>query len=431
MTFKQKKVPIILLFVPLLIDIFNGMMKGAAGGQESVIGVGFRGLILLYSLYYFKRYKYSLFILFLVLFSCFVFIFHFSIGGFSFASLTHFFKVLFGYTVLVILLSNKQCENEVVVCNCAISYAVGAAISLVICGVLGIGYSSYIDGTFGTKGFFIAMNDVGLTMIMMNTLSLYMYQKTGERLYMFLSLIIALGCAFVGSMAAYFGTALAFLAYVFNIFFIRFSDSKSSKKQRFISIVLLTCILVLAANTLLKIISEDAYLSVKYGDIASNIFEVSGRSSLIDAANAYMNSQPISYWLFGSGDQFLYAVGRLGGYGNVMKGVESDIIDFIGTYGIFLTIMLLYLPVKYLCISIHRFIKSRELIYYWMTVISLMFWGHAFYGGHAFSSPLSMTFYMITFYLIDRKYTRPKEVLYKVLMGLALVKYSIQNRNRK
>jgi len=399
---KNYYVPFFLLFFPLIIDISNGIVKGSYAEQESLIGVAYRGIIILYSLLYFKKFKYTRFLLLLIVCAVLSFSFHFFYNAFSFSSFSQFLKIIYGYCVLAVLLSHNQCKDTIIVCNCGISYAVGAALSLVICGLLGIGYSSYYDGTFGTKGFFIAMNDVGLVMIIMNALSLYIYQKTGKRFYFLLSLIIALGCGFVGSMAAYFGTALVFGAYVLNVFFIHFSDNKSSKRQKSFSIVLVCIIVGLAAKVLINIIMEDSYLSTKYEDVASNILEVSGRSLLIDAAWHYLDSQSIMQWIFGSGDQFSYAVGMYGGYGKVMKGVESDILDFIGNYGLLMTFLLLYLPIKYFVISLKRFLKKKELLYYWTIIISFLFWGHSIYGGHAFTSPMSMSYFVIIMYLIEQ-----------------------------
>lgn len=400
--FISKRLIIILLLVPLIIDILNGVTKGSGGTEEGYIGVIYRGMILLLSIKYYSHSLYNKWIYRILGLSIIMFIYHFFIGGLSTMIFSQFFKAIYGYSVLVILLGNKKCHDENAVCTAGILYGWGAAVSIIISALLGIGYTTYVEGTFGTKGLFIALNDISLTMIIMNALSLYMYQKTRNNLYFIASLTIAGGCAFVGSMASYFGTLLVFFAYFISIFIIKFSDCKSTKKQKLFLIALILFFGVFILHKIITIIIEDPYLSSKYADVTSNLIELSGRSSLIDAGFKHFQNQSVLNWLLGNGYLFSYAVGVNGGYGNVPKGVEVDIIDFIGNYGILITCFLLWYPVKYLFICLKRFTRRKMLMYYWILVSSLIFWGLSFYSGHAFASPMSMTFYIITFYLIER-----------------------------
>ena len=412
--FHFKPVPFFVLSFPVFVDIFNGMMQGADSGGDSMVGLLYRGGILLLSIPLLGKYKYNKHIATILVIGGVSLIYHMLSGGFSKNDFTQFVKIVYGFFFLAILLKHRQFKDIGIVCDCAIFYGFAAAISLIICKFLGTGYASYAEGTFGFRGFFIAMNDVGLTMLMMNALSLYRFLETDQWRYFIFSVTIASGCALVGSMACYLGTVALYIAYVISPFIIKRESSINQHKKKGrtrITILVIICLSVYAVSSIVNIIMEDSYLSNKYADVGASISENSGRSLLIDAGKKYLESRPLIEVFWGSGDNFLYGVSSIGGYGSQQaKGVESDFWDLYGCYGLLFVILVYWLPVKVLFRSMRLFVKRREQLFYWTLVLSLIFLGHAFYGGHAFTSPMSASYYMITIYLIEENNQRRKKV---------------------
>ena len=399
---RNEYVPFVVLFVPLVIDIFNGIARGTDGAGDSLIGTLFRGGIILYSLKYLGRFPYCKYLFgyaFAILFS---FSYHLIFGKTGVSELSNIIKVLYGYFVLAILLGNRQCTDYGRIGKYSVLYAVSAALSLVYCSITGAGYASYVEGTFGTKGFFIAMNDVCLSMLVLMGLSFLYYEKLNNKIYLYFTLIIALGLALVGSMSGYFGTLMILLAFALSVFYFHFSDYKSSKKQKTIVVLIAIFLAYFIIEKIVTIIMEDSYLVKKYSDLASTFFENSGREAFIDGAKKYISNQSFFEWLFGSGGSFQLAVARNAGLGNAFKSVESDFIDILGTYGILTLLACLWLPTKVLYNSIRLFIKNKSIVHYWIIVCCLIFFGHAYYGGHAFTSPLSMSYYVVVIYMYDK-----------------------------
>lgn len=389
-----------LLFFPLIIDIINGILRGSDGSGESPIGILYRGFIILYSLQYLNWSKYRKLIWLALFWGIICLIVHMMIGGGSTTIISSYIKYIYGYFVLIILLCNDDCRNLNIVLNNAILYAVGAAISLIYCGIFDVGYSSYFEGGFGIKGFFIAMNDVSITMLMLNAFSLYMYERTNDFKYFIYSLIISIGASLVGSIACYAGTVIIYAAYTVSIFLIRFKDFQPTSRQRIIILILIYIVVAYFVTIIITIINEDSYLSRKYDDLLSVFLEHSGRAYLVDAGKEYLNNQSFIKWIFGSGDLFYYGLAQNLGMSD-MKGVESDFWDLLGTFGILMTILLFWYPVKILFYSIHSFFKERLLLYYWITIISSIFLGNSFYSGHALTSPLTMSYFILVFYLVE------------------------------
>ena len=214
--------PFLLLFFPIIIDCINGYLKGPKGEGESLLGMLYRGVIVFFSCFYLFRNTFSKYILSILIVLILSQIYQIMAGYFYFSEISSLIKVLYIFCVLSILLGNKYCSNIRVVANCAIGYGIVAALVLIYCFVFKIGYNSYVENTFGTKGFFVAMNDVGLTIILLNALSCFFYLKTNEFKFLLAILIMSMGACLVGSMACYGGTAVVLSGFVFNIVFGKF-----------------------------------------------------------------------------------------------------------------------------------------------------------------------------------------------------------------
>lgn len=400
---KLKKVfPFLLLSFPVVIDIINGYLRGTDGTGESSIGILYRGMIILFSAIYLFRTKYSNYIKILILSSIALLIYHILIGAYSNAVFMAIVKIMNFYFVLSIILKNRYFHDRGIVVKAAILYGVLAAIILVYCFITGAGYAAYTENTFGTKGFFVAMNDVGLTILLLNILACYSFQKTGDVLYFVALIIMSIGSCLVGSITCYFGTAFILLFFALSILLVKFEDYKSSYK---IKLITLLGVLVISNYVLVNVISviqEDSYLSRKYDDIGAIFLEASGRRHLIDASIKTITNFNVFDWCFGKG-KFYLMENQHQLYLGDPKAAEVDPLDLIGQFGLLFSIPILLLPIKRLIACIRNFIKYHNILDYWCIIAFLCFIGHAFYGGHAYTSPLVLSYLAVFIYVLDSR----------------------------
>ncbi len=273
---RENSYPFFLLFFPIIIDFMNGYLSGSTGEGESLIGIIYRGTIVGVSCLYLFRNPFSKYILLIFILVYTLLAYQILAGYFSIFEISSLIKILYIFSVLSILLGSRYFSNIYYVINCAIGYGVVASLILIYSFVFNVGYSSYVEGTFGTKGFFIAMNDVGLTILLLNALSCFCYLKTKKISYLIAITIISVGTAFVGSMACYFGTGFILFAFFLNIIF-NPKDFKSSSKQKIIAIIIMFVVLSVVVNSIVIIIIDDPFLSRKYDNLMEVFTAMSGR----------------------------------------------------------------------------------------------------------------------------------------------------------
>lgn len=148
------------------------------------------------------------------------------------------------------------------------------------------------------------MNDVGLTILLLNILACYSFQKTKNNNYLLASLVMSGGACLVGSMACFFGTAFILLSFAISVLFMDFEDYKSSRTLKIIVVLFLFVIFNFLVIKIITIIQEDSFLSRKYADIMEVFLSASGRDRLIDAAVRTIGNFNVFDWFFGKGNLF-------------------------------------------------------------------------------------------------------------------------------
>lgn len=400
--FKGKIIyPFLLLFFPIIIDCINGYFRGSTGEGESLWGVLYRGAIVILSLLYLFRNTMSKYISGIFIAMLFCQLYQIYMGYFYLSEISSSIKTLYIFCVLSILLS-KHCSNIRYVVNCAIGYGVAAALILIFSYIFKTGYSSYTDDTFGSKGFFIAMNDIGLTILLLNALSCFFYLKTKEIKYFLSMLIMAMGASLVGSMACYFGTLIVFICFVLNIVVFKFKDFKSSKKYKIITLLVMFVFMNIIVWQVLDTIVNDSYLSNKYSDIGKTFTEISGRDYLIDASQKVLKDYSLLDWLFGTGLRYNISIQHVLHWSDP-KSVEVDPLDLIGNYGIIFSVALIWFSLRIFFKIVKCMYMERVLLSYWLSIGFILYIGHAIYGGHAYTSPLVSSCLAVFIYLFIKR----------------------------
>lgn len=396
--FDKRYLPYYVLTLPLLIDTLNGFLRSFTDNQESLIGVLFKGVVIIYSILYTKSLKIRYIDLLLILASC-CFCVQIYMGVFGVSSLVSFIKCIYCYFVLAILLRSQYCYEYRII-KAAVLYGSGAALIIILSFLFGWGYASYSHSGIGSRGFFIAMNDIGLSILLLNCLSLLYYQVTHKRFFLWSSMLMCVGNVLVTSMAGILGTALIVFFYTLSVFVFHFNNHKSHIKEKLFLLIILLLISSYVITFLIEIITSDPYLLTKYGDLWATFTEVSGRKPLIESAAVVLRERSFVYDIFGQGDYYLYGINYELGWGKGMKSAEVDIYDLVGSYGIIMAFTLIIYPVKMLFLSISSFCREKKIEYYWIACASLIFIAHSYYGGHAFTSPIAYTYFIPYMYIM-------------------------------
>lgn len=399
---KEIALPFLLFTFPIVIDCLNGYLQGSERENESSIAILYRGAIVLYSFAYFLRYKSSMYV-YLIFFSMFLSInYQIMTGLFSFSDISSIVKIMNIFFVLKILYNDTSFSNIYSVINSAVLYGFIAAVILIYCFVFNVGFGAYGEDSFGTRGFFIAMNDVGLTILLLNSLSCYCWQNTGKIKYLLFTITMSFGACLVGSMACFLGTLVILFCLSFSVLFVNFRDYSSRVRDKIFIVSFLLVALVVLMRFVINLIISDPYLSVKYEDVFAIITQLSGRDYLINAAMKVFQSYSICDWLFGTGQYYMIAIQHIL-FMSGPKSIEIDPLDLVSAYGIIFSSLLIWFPIKTLLHCIKYYFQFKYLLYYWLIVGISLFLGHAVYAGHAYTSPLVTTYLAVYIYLFANR----------------------------
>lgn len=209
-------------YIVPFIDATNGFMilAGDEAGSAGTIGQLFKAFILIVGWYLIKNKKITVvfFGVYLLILELVGFLFHETLGyfliGFAFAFKIIFAMVIYFFTVEMF---TKYGALKIlrIFRNSAVLYSFIFFISI----VLGLSYSTYDEGNFGSKGIFASGNALSIYFGSMSLIGLYVFFLSGKRLDLFLSSLLLMSALFVGTK-----TSILFIAlYMFLLFYrIRF-----------------------------------------------------------------------------------------------------------------------------------------------------------------------------------------------------------------
>lgn len=388
-----------LFVLPVIIDCINGFLQDKNG--NSMIGILYRSIVVLWGAKFifcnpYKKLIGSLIVAFLVSIVSLVFS-----DTLDFDVISSAVKILFPYFLLALLFNNSKKLPEDAVIKYAILNGVLIASVLIYCFIFKTGFSSYVEGSYGTKGFFIAMNDVNVSLLLANSIACWQYLTNHATRNLVCIIIISVSCCLTGSMAGLFGVGIIFTILFLCINIIRLSDCFTTKRQKITSIILVWFCLIPTITYIINIIQNDSYLAYKYEDIYMNIFENSGRAYLAKAAHDVFDSFSLKEFLFGQGSIFqtniarkLYFAGK--------KGVEIDFYDLWGVFGIIVAILIYYLPMRKMIMCANSFKTNKSAFYLWGCIGLFLYFIHSIYGGHAYTSPMASTNMVVWVYLLSK-----------------------------
>lgn len=385
--YKHNLVPFFLLTFPVVIDCLIGLQRGAGGEGDSMVGILYKGCVILYSLKFLSNNSVGNFIKILGGLFIFCLIYQIAISGFYPQRIVSFVKTLYSFFLLTILLKHSQTRDSLVVTKYAVWYGVGAAVVLLGGRFLGLGYACYEEGSLSNKGLFVAANDIGLAMVILTCYSIYLYQVTLKTIYLIQALIISVSAMQLGSMASILGAILVWGCFVVSVTILKTKDFKANRFLKLLIVLAIAYIAYVIIPFVIQIIESDVMILQKFDDPTLAFTEGNGRGVRKEMLLKNMASGNPVDWLFGFGTLY-------------NDTTELDYMDLTGFYGIIMAFLIMLYPIKAIFISIRQFWSTKSILYYWVTIASCIFVGHAMFAGHAYTSVPAFSCYIISIYLL-------------------------------
>lgn len=385
MKFTLDKIYLILIFyISPLIDALSGYLilseilpSGGAGSPSQLFRLTIISLsifILLKNRKYFYIAMFSIF--YIILIESIFFNIHTSIFG-------YIIGVIYGskliYLLLLFLTLYYLYRNNEIDFNSLLKYiqkyVLVMALLLIIPFSLGIGFNTYYEGTFGTKGFFAAGNGLGIFMGVGIMLSVYYWQYTRSKYSLLISIIIIFATVIIGTKTAFIFSLTGLLSIVLYL------------KSRYISYFILVTVTTLIIfyyqeiTDSLEIIFDVIFLRLQNNDSFIS-FLMSNRDVYFQDAISSIcyDGMYILRLVFGFGVyvSFRDPLSTLQG----MDTLESDFADIFFMYGLLVLFMYIFILIK---INI-RFLLKKQ---FFLGLVFLMLSLHSLLAGHVLFNGMS------------------------------------------
>tara|TARA_R110002012_G_scaffold7979_1_gene37246 strand:- start:10591 stop:11865 length:1275 start_codon:yes stop_codon:yes gene_type:complete len=398
----HKKIIILVVFIGLLFDAFQGAVILYSIPIPSV-SMLFRLLIMLLALFLIFNKRLVVNELAIIIF-CFLLLFSqlfywvannysdFSYGASMFLKAIYFLSVFKCLSVAL-----ERVETIYVfraIKNVSIAYALLFMFSL----FSGQGFLTYGIYTFGIKSFFKSGNDIGLVLFIMGSISLIGFKEMNQKKYMFSTFLCIFCMVLVASKTS---LLLSFCLLMLSVLFVLNAKTSSplyelSKK---IFIYLFGALGVfgfyLSINFLVNVFSHQADMMLKLLELSEG-----PRTQFIMYGNKVLSNYSLSDYLFGRGGEFFISIGELFYQANlrlpntpIIRAVESDFYDVIGTLGILTFIFISSFYLVFLCKAFLFLFRVKSLTSLLFLFSFTVLISHSILAGHVmYSAPVNMMF---------------------------------------
>ena len=401
--FKVRIFPYILIVFAVVVDSINGFMQDILH-ISTPIGQIFRFSVILYTAGFILKLTGN----FKKLISATVFVYslglpiwlmnepNFSMG----TEISYFLKIFLYYCIASYFYVNKYNFDNKYLAHLINTASVVSALLIIFCGVTGLGKSTYTVGDLqiGSKGFFIAGNDVGLYMnicLIGTIVNLIFFNRFRQILII---LFVYIGNLATTSRVGMIGSTLTVI--VFFCFLVLKKTPPLKVKKLYLSITKVMFFLCISGIIIggVTFISQNDYLIDKFSTDSS----FNPRQLLLNAANESIDNMTGIQLLVGrSFPGSMITVGKaynLSIYEEHAKSVEAEYHETISAYGYLLGGLIMLTFVYPVAASIWMWIKRRSFPRFWNMVSCVLFLGVGIISGHAFSN--SMVFPVLSIIFI-------------------------------
>lgn len=393
----------------IIVDLVNGFFQ-LKMGIHLPIGVLYRGFVLIILLCSLLKLKDKVWMVYLIsLLTLFAISFEYWIIKNPIKlseEIDNFIRIVYFFLMILFFKINSHRIDSVTILNLITNYGFMIGCCIIFSFITGFGHYTYGESYgFGTKSFFKAGNDLGMTLLYSSVFaSMNLFRKMSfVNLSKFISIVLA--CSLIGSRAGMIGSMIvlgfSFLYYVFCYNPI----SKKMKRIKYFSIITIIPLLCYS----LYFIASKMYAS--FDDYALERLSLdsilSARDVLIDSAKGYINGLEGFSNIVGEGAYMLFqnmAYRMNLGIERGGKGVEADYYELIGSYGYLLGGLILVPFLYYALRSLIVFYNSKSIQSFWAVFIFCSFLYLGFSAGHAIKNTMVPPIYACSIVvLLQRK----------------------------
>jgi len=286
---------------------------------------------------------------------------------------------------------------------------------IVLSFLVGFGVSAYGDYGFGTKSFFKASNDITLSLLLVLNISLFKFISQNKLIYILISLFILLAVILMGTRAGLIGGIGVLIIYFLFIIILRIGN-KVTRKIKLLILLFVFSFSSYFASKIFSMINEYTYTMEKYEALLSE----TPRAKLEKAGGQVLSERSLIQIVIGKG-MVPFSMGIERKYPSKKeykygKPAEQDLMDMIGSYGLVLGTLILFVPWIFLLKIVNRVITKKisiELAFLFLSII--IFIAHSYLAGHAINSPTVSIFIAAIYYhsyklTINNKHAQNKKV---------------------
>ncbi|MFK7967503.1 MAG: O-antigen ligase family protein [Burkholderiaceae bacterium] len=321
------------------------------------------------------------------------------------AEVTVFIKIAYLLIVILFMAEIRDKIDTGWIVSLVITYGLLVAAINVLAFYGGFGLPSYgADYGFGTKAFFKAGNDLGLTLIVCLCICFWWLAHTDRLIYLLPAAIIGIGALLIGSRATLFGVPLLFaITFTHLIFRRRFKRLRVSVKP----LIYFGLVLVLATSSVqlgvwfLREVADSYFLArLDFNAIANP------RAILLTAAAASISDFNFIEHLTGRGmTGSMVFIGEYLGLGTI-RLAEADAHDMISSYGWVLgTLLLLIYPM--LALRAYRRWRGSYAFGDFLLLVTIgLLLAHSLFAGHVLLNTMLAPVVGVLYLLLSRSETR-------------------------
>lgn len=394
------KLILCLLFpMSVMVDLTNGYTQMVMG-LHLPIGVLYRGdifVMLLYHMLKLRRdnlWKYYFMLMLLTFVLSFGYWQHKNVINIT-MELNELIRIVYLILMIIFFKVNMRRLASFDVVRWITNYGFLIALAIILSFLTGWGQNSYgEDYGFGTKSFFKAGNDLGMTLLYASVFASVNLFHWISFVNFFKFIIIVLSMSLVGSRIGIIGAILVFsLTCICYAFFYKPSTTKEKNKKKIlvaIFIPMLSYGVYLLGSYIYSLFDNYAMNKLTMDSIKS------ARSFLTDIASEYIDGlRGLSFFLGeGSSTLFQEAAHSLNlGLAYEAKTIEADFHELIGSYGFLGGILILCPFVYYALRSIFLFLRSYSIHNFWALFIFSSFIVLSFLAGHAIKNAMVAPIY--------------------------------------
>lgn len=375
---------ILLFIVSIIVDNVNGILQDM--GLYTPIGAIFRIGILAFLLPCFLRLtgnqRYFLYYVLLITILFLVGLGFWTINNYTINTMVEidaFIRLMYFYAVIAYFLVYVRNSSALKYVE---YYVLTISAIVLISFITGIGNASYGETYgFGMKGYFIAGNDLGLSMVLsLLLLSISYFDRLNLKNILKL-FVIVLACFALGSRVGMLGSIL--IIFYLSFYYIFLYSPKIQSLQSSFKKILLSLFVFLTIILTLGWIYNNAFDAYAKKRLTSKSLS-SARSVLTEPAKRKIRDFSTTELFIGGGQVALLS--KVANDNNLFmerRAIEADYWEIIGSYGYFLGGMIYSIAVFPIMFSLFSYYHNRTLTTLTLLLFFCLFCMIGFLAGHA------------------------------------------------